>query len=577
MKRIFTLFLSLCLCTLVMGQRPEAVIAKAGDVKPVIDGVLDDLWADVEQHDVNRNFTGETPTLGAEGTTYWKALWDDKGMYIIIVANDNVWYPYSGTGDAYTFDKIELYFDTNYVLDDHVGGQNQATGNRQIAPDPTLDKLDGELLTQTILGGVVQYAYKVENPKWTTEWFIPWASIPDGEGNLFDRTATMGFDVDITDNDNDGKGRQRAMWSNIGTVAENWTNMDDAGHITLEGAEPGIDITAIALSGPTEITTDNGTAQLVATLTPANATQGYKWVITEGAANASISVQGLVTAIRDGVVKVKAVSSDDFTSSNEVTITISGQTTTLLEVSYIKDGDFTMGTATNQSTYWTGGRADAIEDGVYTIINPTLSTDPWGYTVGQNINIPQDMKDMPFVLQFKAWADEPRIFDVDIEHGDPYVRFGDTPDANADAGRSQWTYNLTTEPTVYTQQITNFSRMEPLPQTQKFNLFAGRGTAKVYVDKIILVTKADFDNLATSSKTMDANSIKVYPNPVGNGQTLFVELTQINSKVAVYNATGQKLTEKTANGYKTSFDVSSLRQGLYFIKTSDGSVQKFVK
>lgn len=577
MKKIFTLLLTLCLYTLVMGQRPEAVIAKAGDVKPVIDGVLDDVWADVEQHNVNRNFTGESPTLGAEGTTYWKALWDDDGMYIIIVANDDVWFPYSGTGDAYRFDKIELYFDTNYVLDDHVGGQNQATGNRQIAPDPTLDKLDGEMLTQTILGGEVKYAYKVENPKWTTEWFVPWTSIPDGEGNLFDKTATMGFDVDITDNDNDGVGRKRAMWSNIGTVAENWSNMDDAGHLTLEGAEPGVDITKITISGPTEITTDNGTAQIAVALEPANATQGYKWELTNETGLATITNTGLLSALKDGTVKVKAVSSDNFVSSNELTITISGQHTTLYEVSYIKDGDFTMGTATSQSSYWTGGRANAIENGVYTIINPTLSTDPWGYTVGQTINIPQEMKDMPFVLQFKAWADEPRIFDVDIEHGDPYVRFGDTPDANADGGRSQWTYNLTTEPTVYTQQITNFSRMEPLPQTQKFNLFAGRGTAKVYVDNIILVTKEDFDKYATASKSLDANSIRVYPNPVGNGQTLYVELTNINSKVAIYNAAGQKLVEKTADGYKATFDVSSLRQGMYFIKTSDGSVQKFVK
>jgi hypothetical protein len=35
--------------------------------------------------------------------------------------------------------------------------------------------------------------------------------------------------------------------------------------------------------------------------------------------------------------------------------------------------------------------------------------------------------------------------------------------------------------------------------------------------------------------------------------------------------------EKTAVGSRVEFDVSSLRQGLYFVKTSDGSIQKFVR
>ena len=579
MKKIFTFLLSALICTLAFGQGKEAVFPKVGDVKPVIDGVLDEVWTAVDQHDIVVPFRTETATVGPEGTTYWKAMWADEGIYVIVVVNDNVWSPYtgvSGTND-YNYDKVEMYFDTNYILEDGIGGQVGTTGNRQIAPNPTLDKLDGEMLSGTVQGATYNYAFKVENPAWNLEMFVPWEAILDKDGNPFDKTGVLGFDVQVTDNDDGANARNRVYWSNAGVKDESWNNMDDAGHVTLEGVGTAVDITSITISGDNTITADNGTVQLTAAVLPTDATQGYKWMITEGAANATVTGKGLVTAIRDGVVKVKAASMDDFVTSNELTITISGQKTTLYEVSYIKDGDFTMGTATNQSTFWTGGRTDAIENGVYTIINPTLSTDPWGYTVGQTINIPQDMKDMPFVLQFKAWADEPRIFDVDIEHGDPYVRFGDTPDANADAGKSQWTYNLTTEPVVYTQQITNFSRMEPLPQTQKFNLFAGRGTAKVYVDNIVLVTKEDFDKFATSAKSMDANSIRVYPNPVGNGQTLFVELTKINSKVAIYNAAGQKLVEKTADGYKATFDVSGLRQGLYFIKTNDGSVQKFVR
>jgi hypothetical protein len=516
--------------------------------------------------------------LGDPGTTYWKALWDDKGMYVIVVVNDNVWSPYTGlvaNSNDYNYDKIEMYFDTNYILEDGLGGQTGTTGNRQIAPNPTLDKLDGEKLSTVVQGGTVNYAFKVENPTWNFEIFVPWESIPDGQGVLFDKTAPMGFDVQVTDNDDGLNARNRVYWSNAGLKDECWNNMDDAGHITLDGVGDAVDISSITISGDQTITTDNGTVQLSSVVLPADATQGFRWKITDGAANATINKDGIVTAIRDGVVKVKATSNDEFVSSNELTINISGQKTTLNEVSFIKDGDFTMGTATTQSLFWHGGGAAPIENGVYTIVNPTLSTDPWGYTVGQTINIPQDMKDLAYVLQFKAWADEPRIFDVDIEHGaTSYLRFGDTPDANADAGHSQWTYNLTTEPTVYTQTITNFSRMEPLPQIQNFNLFAGRGTAKVYVDDIVLVTKADFDQFAVTSAKNIAQSInKVYRQD----NSLFVELAKTNVKVAIYNALGQKMMEKVSTGNVAKFNVGNLNKGMYIVKLSDGTSQKFIK
>ena len=186
MKRTFLLLISFCFALLLNSQvaaqsvRPQAVIAKAGVVKPVIDGVLDAVWASVEQHNVNLPFKSEIPTFGAEGTSYWKALWDDSGIYIIVVANDNKWFPYFGhTDGSYLYDHVELYFDTNYLLADGIGGQNGATGNRIISPDPTSGKLDGSLLTTLIQDVTVQYAYNVTNPTWNVEYFIPWESIPD--------------------------------------------------------------------------------------------------------------------------------------------------------------------------------------------------------------------------------------------------------------------------------------------------------------------------------------------------------------------------------------------------------------
>lgn len=576
MKKLFTFLLSALLFSTVMAQRPEALIQKAGDVKPVIDGALDDMWADVEQHNVTLPFKTEVPTVGDEGTTYWKMVWDEFGVYIIIVVNDDVWFPYSGTGDAYTFDKIELYFDTNYILDDATGGRDQATGNRQIAPDPDLTKLDGGLKTQTILGGEVQYAYKVEDPAWTTEWFVPWESIPDKDGSVFDKTGVMGFDVNIADNDNDGAGRKRMLWSNDGTrgvADENWNNMDEAGHLTFEGADPGVNINAITISGEQDITTDNGTVQLVAAIDPVDATQAHKWVITSGTGLATVSKDGVVQAIKNGTIKVKAYSADNFVESNEVTINVSGQVLTVAEISYLKNGYFDNVKETGAPEDWSTG---TVTDGVLNFGPATVGPDPWSLSLLQVTHVPFELKDEDFVLSFKAWADEPRtlplVFEDAFNDGNQWDAYASSTDAGWEG--KTWTVNLTTEPTVFSMHL-NFNPMQETT-VQNFNFQVGMSTAQVHLDSIYLVRSSELALVSARSLASAKSKVQLYPNPVQNELTIS-KISVANSKVSVYNVVGQKLIEKTVNGTQAKFDVSSLKKGMYFVRFSDGTSEKFLK
>lgn len=71
------------------------------------------------------------------------------------------------------------------------------------------------------------------------------------------------------------------------------------------------------------IITDKGTLQLVATLTPASATNTFTWSITTGAANATVSATGLVTAINNGTVNVRATASN--ASFADILVTITNQ------------------------------------------------------------------------------------------------------------------------------------------------------------------------------------------------------------------------------------------------------------
>lgn len=237
MKKIL---LTLLICAVsfqtIFAERPTGVIYRTTKV-PIIDGQIDDIWATAIQYNIDKKFLNEEPTFGDVGTTYWKALWDDNGMYILVVVNDDVWYPYwAGSGFSFwEYDKVELYFDTNSILKDGVGaGAGGNTGHTQIAPGPIEGFVDGTMQTEDIGIYKIKYAYNVTDPKWYTEYFIPWDCIPDQTGARFDKSGMMGFDIYLVDNDPGNPGRKRAVWANIGAIWENWGNMDDAGHLIFK-------------------------------------------------------------------------------------------------------------------------------------------------------------------------------------------------------------------------------------------------------------------------------------------------------------------------------------------------------
>jgi len=99
--------------------------------------------------------------------------------------------------------------------------------------------------------------------------------------------------------------------------------------------------------------------------------------------------------------------------------------------------------------------------------------------------------------------------------------------------------------------------------------------AKIYQDSVMLIKEEDLA-LSTPVLSNPKNKVQLYPNPVQTELTIS-KIAVANSKVSVYNALGQKLMEKTANGTQAKFDVANLRKGMYFVRFSDGSSEKFTK
>ena len=95
-------------------------------------------------------------------------------------------------------------------------------------------------------------------------------------------------------------------------------------YFTMKAADT--PITAISITGGNAITIKDGTLQLEADVMPANATnRAVNWSIVSGSSYASLNSTGLLTALSDGTVMVRASAQDGSGVYGELQITISGQ------------------------------------------------------------------------------------------------------------------------------------------------------------------------------------------------------------------------------------------------------------
>jgi hypothetical protein len=551
-----------------------ANIVMKAETKPEIDGVVDAVWANAVKYNIAVPFKTEMPTLGAEGETSWKALWDAEGMYMLLQVADDNWYPnwVAGGGDNYMFDKPELYFKTNTPFQDATGGRYGTKGSIQVAPASTADNIDGTIGTgESGVGTEYNYAFKVTDPTYVVEYFLPWGLFINKDDVPFDPTTSMAFDVTIIDRDPGDTDRKRMNWLNTGAFDESWSNMNEAGIIMFDGADQVeiIDIEKVKVAGGT-ITTDNGTLQMVATIEPEDATfQKVKWSVENGTGRATIDGTGVLTGVMDGTVTVKAVTTDGNDTEAKATVTISGQIVEMGDINMLKNSYFEKGADGKQD--W--GGPGVVADSWYNLECVT-KVNIWDTMFGQpNVKIADG--ETPYTVKFKAFASAdmavPMLFE-DRSNGNNKVVTSLME--YRDNGYGKWDVPVTTEEKWFTIDVIFSAHVEN--SAWELNFQAGMVDGTLSIDSIMMYADADLALLSSVKTLSNVNKVKLYPNPVQTELTIS-KIAVPNSKVSVYNFVGQKLMEKTANGNQAKFDVANLRKGMYFVRFSDGSSEKFLK
>ncbi len=237
-RNYFLLFLLAAILP-VSGQKIEVLLDPAFQ-KPVIDGVEEQVWENVEKNYLEKFFQDETPTV----TAYWKGLFDDTCFYFLVNVQDDHYYPaWKAQGNPWDYDIAQIYFDVNDTIEDGLGPENANSGHWQCADGFAEDGYNIEQYFEHSAwpGHNPDYyaACSFNDENYVIEYRIPFSSLADKYGrklNKFTISSRIGFDVTVIDQDSGMTSiRQRAVWQNDGKsggMTDSWYNMDACGVLT---------------------------------------------------------------------------------------------------------------------------------------------------------------------------------------------------------------------------------------------------------------------------------------------------------------------------------------------------------
>lgn len=186
--------------------------AEASYGTPVIDGVIDPIWDDTKEYQVNTMITAWN---GATGTV--KMLWDENYLYVLATVTDGNLSDKSK--NAYEQDSVEIFLDQNfgrtgfYEEDD---GQYRVNFKGKVSFG---SNMINDVLTESFQGDAVYY-----NNKYVAEFAIPWV-VDVKEGSV------VGFDAQINDANVNGTRDSIAKFSD--PTDNSWSSTENYGKLKL--------------------------------------------------------------------------------------------------------------------------------------------------------------------------------------------------------------------------------------------------------------------------------------------------------------------------------------------------------
>jgi len=274
-----------------ISQEKVRVEVKRTTITPTIDGVIESLWNEVAEVHIAKDFLNEKPTI----TAYWKALYDENNIYVLLNVEDDDHYPAweAGSPNVWEYDMPFVYFDVNDELLDGLGS-NLKIGHWEFASS---FKEEQYSVPNYDLGrnNEVLWCYNLTGNNYVVEYTFPYTSLMQNDGSILDMNGfidlgSIGFDITVADQDEGITfARQRKVWQNRGDINESWANMDDCGIISLQNSY--ISNAPISQAGKDQFVLKGSTVMLDGTASKGvpGSSLTYQWTAPEGKTLSSIT------------------------------------------------------------------------------------------------------------------------------------------------------------------------------------------------------------------------------------------------------------------------------------------------
>ena len=348
------------------------------------------------------------------------------------------------------------------------------------------------------------------------------------------------------------------------------------GDITIMISNQVVPVTGISISGGNAISTPGGSLQLSATVTPSNATdKSVVWSITGGTGQATIDHNGLVTAISNGNVLIRATANggtDIYATTTisvtnqtvlvtSITVTASGgsATTTGLETSLQLNAAVSPANATNKNVNWSvvngSGQATISSTGLLTpvaygtVTAIASAVDGSGVSGDITINIVRDVINITGI-SVSGQKGETTINEI---RGTLQLTAEVTP-ADASDKTITWSINNGTGRATISSD--------------------GLVTAEAYGFVTAVATANDGSGISGSIQIEIDDSQDRTLLPYINGNLLKVPLKRrfTGKKIALYDIYGRILETGIADSDIHEFEISKYYPGIYLIVLTDDNV-----
>jgi len=126
-------------------------------------------------------------------------------------------------------------------------------------------------------------------------------------------------------------------------------------------------------------------------------------------------------------------------------------------------------------------------------------------------------------------------------------------------------------------QSGNIQFMQFIPELNTFKLTVYRDNTPAYLNNPIIYNVNELLSISTYINKSERQNISLYPNPVNELLHLNVNKSDVGSGYLIISCDGKIMIKGIITNISFSINTETLDSGIYFIKTEDSTVKKFIK